>query len=85
MRLVAVHPTIAGNAAQRCATALAETEAMVARAARETVARRGNYWRIGHNLLQNDQHWHEHVDQIEGCAAPSTKRERSEARTHRQL
>jgi aspartate aminotransferase-like enzyme len=31
----------------------------------EVVAHKGNYWRIGHNLLQNDQHWREHLEQVE--------------------
>ena len=42
---------------------------MVARLPDELVAHRGNYWRIGHNLLQNDQHWQEHLDQIKAALA----------------
>ena len=62
--LVAVHPTISGQLAA-VRSALAETEAMVAALPEDVVMRKGNYWRIGHNLLQGDQHWKEHVDQVE--------------------
>lgn len=61
--LVAVHTSVEGML-RAVADGLHETEAMVARLPAELVAHRGNYWRIGHNLLQNDQHWQEHMDQI---------------------
>ncbi len=62
--LVAVHPTLEAMLAV-VRDALAETAAMVERLPAEVVSHRGNYWRIGHNLLQNDQHWHEHIAQIQ--------------------
>lgn len=62
--LVAVRPTVAGQL-QAVREALAETEAMVAALPEEVVAHKGNYWRIGHNLLQGDQHWKEHLEQVE--------------------
>ena len=62
--LVAVRPTIAGQL-QAVREALAETEAMVAALPDEVRAHKGNYWRIGHNLLQADQHWTEHLEQME--------------------
>ncbi len=49
------------------AEGLAETEAMVAALPQETVEHKGNYWKIGHNLLQNDQHWEEHLEQIKAA------------------
>lgn len=62
--LVAVRPTVAGQL-QAVREALAETEAMVAALPEEALAHKGNYWRIGHNLLQGDQHWKEHLEQVE--------------------
>ena len=53
---------------------------MVAKLPGETVARRGNYWRIGHSLLQNDQHWHEHIEQIEAALAQPKARGLKRAR-----
>lgn len=66
--IVAVRPNV-GQMIDAVRVALAETEAMVARLPEETVAHKGNYWRLGHNLLQNDQHWHEHMAQIEDALA----------------
>jgi uncharacterized protein YndB with AHSA1/START domain len=62
--IVAVRPTVAGQL-QAVREALAETEAMVAALPEEVVTHKGNYWRIGHNLLQADQHWKEHLEQVE--------------------
>jgi uncharacterized protein YndB with AHSA1/START domain len=62
--LVAVRPTVAGQL-EAVREALAETEAMVAALPDEVVTHKGNYWRIGHNLLQVDQHWTEHLEQVE--------------------
>jgi uncharacterized protein YndB with AHSA1/START domain len=62
--IVAVRPTIEGQL-QAVREALAETEAMVAGLPDEVRAHKGNYWRIGHNLLQADQHWKEHLEQVE--------------------
>lgn len=68
--IVAVRPTLRqmSDAVQE---ALAETVAMIERLPEETVAHKGNYWRIGHQLLQNDQHWHEHLAQIKDALAMS--------------
>lgn len=71
--LVAAHPTVEAMLGALTG-ALSETEALVARLPDEVVAHRGNYWRIGHNLLQNDQHWHEHMEQIRDALA-HTKQE----------
>jgi uncharacterized protein YndB with AHSA1/START domain len=46
---------------------LRETEGIIAALPDEVVAHRDSYWRIGHNLLQADQHWSEHVNQIQGA------------------
>ena len=62
--LAAVRPNIAAQLAA-VREALAETEAMVAALPEELVAHKGSYWRIGHNLLQGDQHWGEHLAQVE--------------------
>ena len=56
-------------AKSRIMEALGETEAMVARLPEEIVAHRDNYWRVGDTLLQSDQHWHEHFDQIRDALA----------------
>lgn len=66
--VVAVRPTV--EAMLKAVTAaLSETEALVARIPDEVVAHKGSYWRIGHNLLQNDQHWGEHIEQIKDALA----------------
>ncbi len=71
--LVAVYASV--EAMMRAVTeALRETEAMVARLPDELVGHRGNYWRIGHNLLQNDQHWQEHLDQIKAALGRAVER-----------
>ena len=62
--VLAVRPTVVGQL-QAVREALAETEAMVAALPEELVRHKGNYWRIGHNLLQSDQHWKEHLEQVE--------------------
>lgn len=46
-------------------TAVAETDALIARLPAEFMAHRGSYWRLAHNLLQGEHHWHEHLCQIE--------------------
>lgn len=71
--LVATYPTVEGMLAALTA-ALSETAALVERLPEEVMAHKGNYWRIGHNLLQNDQHWHEHIEQI-GDAVERAKQE----------
>ncbi len=70
--LVAVYPTVDGML-RAVTEALHETEAMVARLPDEMVAHRGNYWRIGHNLLQGDQHWFEHIEQITNALAAAAR------------
>ncbi|MGE5602186.1 MAG: SRPBCC domain-containing protein [Nitrososphaerales archaeon] len=62
--VVTVHASV-GAMIQAVRDALTETEEIVANMPDEVTAHRGNYWRIGHNLLQNDQHWHEHMEQIQ--------------------
>lgn len=42
----------------------AETVALLAALPPEFVARRGSYWRLGHNLLQLSRHTREHIGQI---------------------
>ncbi len=71
--ILTVHPTIEAMT-RAVGEALDETAAMVANLPGETVARRGSYWRIGHNVLQNDQHWHEHLDQIRDALAHARQR-----------
>jgi hypothetical protein len=66
--VVRVRPTVEGMLTA-VAEALAETEAMLSLLPPETVAHRGNYWRIGHNVLQNDNHWLEHMEQIKAALA----------------
>ncbi len=64
--VVAVHPTIE-EMLKAVRDALTETEQIVANMPEEATVHRGNYWRIAHNLVQNDQHWHEHVEQIQAA------------------
>jgi hypothetical protein len=62
--LVTVRPSIGGQL-EAVREAMAETEAMVAALPDEVMAHKGNYWRIAHNLLQADQHWQEHLEQVD--------------------
>jgi uncharacterized protein YndB with AHSA1/START domain len=66
--VVKLRPTVEAML-KAVAEALRETEIMLALLPPETVAHRGNYWRIGHNLLQNDNHWLEHMEQIKAALA----------------
>jgi uncharacterized protein YndB with AHSA1/START domain len=71
--IVAVRPTVR-QMRDAVAESLGETEAMVAALPAEAVDHKGNYWKMGHNLLQNDQHWEEHLDQIKEALAQAAKR-----------
>jgi uncharacterized protein YndB with AHSA1/START domain len=69
--LAVIHPTL-DSMLRTIEEALRETEAMVARLPDEVVRHRDSYWRIGDTLLQSDQHWHEHFDQIRDALAQAT-------------
>ncbi len=61
--LLAVNPTVK-QMLGAVHDSLHETEGIIAALPDEVVVHRGSYWRIGHNLLQADQHWDEHMSQI---------------------
>jgi len=69
--LLAVHPAVR-QLLEVVHESLRETEGIVAALPDELVAHRGSYWRIGHNLLQADQHWDEHMSQIKDALRSSS-------------
>ena len=64
--LLALNPTVE-QMLDALHDSLRETEGIIAALPDEVVAHRDSYWRIGHNLLQADQHWNEHMSQIQGA------------------
>ncbi len=68
--LLAVHPTVR-QLLETVHESLHETEGIVEALPDEIVAHRDSYWRIGHNLLQADQHWDEHMSQIKDALRSS--------------
>ena len=68
--LLAVHPTT-GQLLEAVHDSLYETEEIIEALPDEIVTHRGSYWRIGHNLLQADQHWDEHMSQIKDALRSS--------------
>lgn len=52
----------------------AETVAMLAALPPEFVAHKGSYWRLGHYLLQIDEHTQEHLKQIRAAIEAARKR-----------
>jgi len=71
LALLAVHPT-ARQLLDAVHESLHETEVIIEALPEEAVAHRGSYWRIGHNLLQADQHWDEHMSQIKDALRGSS-------------
>lgn len=70
---VKAYPTIA-ELREELRRNCAETVAFLAGLPEEFVARRGSYWRLAHNMVEEPYHFNQHLDQMRSAVESASKR-----------
>jgi len=70
---ITAYPTIA-ELREELRRNCAETVAFLARLPEEFVARKGSYWRLGHNMVEQPYHFNQHLDQMRSAVESALQR-----------
>ena len=70
---ITAYPTIA-ELREELRRNCAETVGFLARLPEEFVARKGSYWRLGHNMVEQPYHFNQHLDQMRSAVESALQR-----------